>query len=689
MDLFVMSRFATEVKEESNVNALSENEAKILAKLNARRRKREAETAETAEIPSNVSEEKPDYSILLQDIEIKDGIATMTTEEKPKKKKRKKDKTGTNIATEDAPATENTEKEKESTEHEETENVENGETENAENGEQETAESTEPLEEPLGTGFTVLEEVKQEKMGKIHRVLPNWLAKPSVISCDLIKNKLPVKDVKGLDRFITDALKRNKIHNFFPVQQQIIPWLLQSQNSLYRPCDMCVSAPTGSGKTLAFVLPTVQALVKQSVLRLRCLVVLPVHDLAVQVHRVYSSFCRGTKLHVALISGNTSFSEEQQLLVRRGKNGEYLSKADIVVCTPGRLVDHLQRTPGFSLTSLRYLIIDEADRIMDETHNDWLYHVEKAISTSMEALVAQKLSRPWENYVQKLLFSATLSQDPEKLTRLGLFQPKLFTSVVATANDKENENDETNENENAHQFVGKYTTPAELTEHTVSCSPTLKPLVVYHLMKKFKFGPTLCFSVSKAATHRLCLLLQHFGDLKVAECSSEIGKGQRDKLLSDFSNGKYDLMVCTDAVARGMDLGVVDCVISYDPPKFVKNHIHRIGRTARAGKPGTAITLLTDNEASRFQKLIDHAQKKNVTGLDVSGEELEVYEDQFRSALQTLKTSVVEEKKAKSLKSDKARRKKGFRSKSAATAAVAAEKARKPIRRFKKPQSKK
>jgi len=652
-----MNRFAT---EESNKNELSENEAKILAKLNARLKKRELEQV------SNNS--------YIQHEEIETNT---NDDEKPKKKKRKKEKK-TKTETEDVLVTEDNQTEvaddqKEGITSEPAENVESNEA-----LEEHTAE--EPIEEEqIGAGFTVLEEIKSKKLGKIHRVLPNWLAKPSVISCDLSTNILPVKDMKGLDRFITDALKKNKIKNFFPVQQQIIPWLLQSQNSMYRPCDMCVSAPTGSGKTLAFVLPTIQSLVKQTVLRLRCLVVLPVHDLAVQVYRVYSSFCRGTKLHVALISGNSSFFEEQQLLVRKGKNGEYLSKADIVICTPGRLVDHLQRTPGFSLKSLRYLIIDEADRIMDESHNDWLYHVEKAIDTSMEPLVAKKLSRPWENYVQKLLFSATLSQDPEKLTRLGLFQPKLFTSVVAQP-DKDKET-----NENVHHFVGKYTTPAELTEHTVSCSPTLKPLIVYHLLKKFKYGPTLCFSVSRAATHRLCLLLQHFGDLRVAECSSEITKNARDKLLSDFSNGKYDLMVCTDAVARGMDLGVVDCVISYDPPKFVKNHIHRIGRTARAGKPGTAITLLTDREATKFQKLIDHAEKKNVTPLDVPTQELEVYEDQFRAALQTLKTSVVEEKKVKSLKSDKARRKKRFGSKSTT---VVAQKTKKPIRRFKPPAKK-
>ena len=150
---------------------------------------------------------------------------------------------------------------------------------------------------------------------------------------------------------------------------------------------------------------------------------------------------------------------------------------------------------------------------MDETHNDWLYHVDNAIHISTEPLVAQKLSRPWEKYVQKLLFSATLSQDPEKLTRLGLFQPKLFTSVVSSIGEMD-QLDQTN----THRFIGKYTTPAELTEHLVECQePSLKPLIVYHLLKKYQYRPALCFASSRQATHRLYLLLSHFGDLKLAE----------------------------------------------------------------------------------------------------------------------------------------------------------------------------
>lgn len=187
-------RFAT---EESNKNELSENEAKILAKLNARLKKRELEQV------SNNS--------YIQHEEIETNT---NDDEKPKKKKRKKEKK-TKTETEDVSVTEDNQTEvaddqKEGITSEPAENVESNEA-----LEEQTAE--EPIEEEqIGAGFTVLEEIKSKKLGKIHRVLPNWLAKPSVISCDLSTNILPVKDMKGLDRFITDALKKNKIKNFFP-----------------------------------------------------------------------------------------------------------------------------------------------------------------------------------------------------------------------------------------------------------------------------------------------------------------------------------------------------------------------------------------------------------------------------------------------------------------------------------------
>lgn len=541
---------------------------------------------------------------------------------------------------------------------EKAEAVETAETEEVVEAQQEETENVQPeeVEEEEGAGFTVLEEVDKKKAVKVVRVLPNWLAKPSVISCDLGSKAVPAQDFPGLHKAVRDALRRNRIQHLFPVQQQVIPFLLDSRaTSLCRPSDVCVSAPTGSGKTLAFVLPTVQVLSRETVRQLRCLVVLPVHDLAVQVHRVYSSYCAGTRLRVALVAGESSFAEEQQALVRVGRTGRHLAMADVVVCTPGRLVDHLQRTAGLSLAHLRYLVIDEADRIMDETANDWLYHFEKAVGRSgggAEPLVAASLMRPART-VQKLLFSATLSQDPEKLTRLGLFQPRLFTSVVSSTQASQALDEAAADG----RFVGKYTTPAELSEHTLTCPSSLKPLAVHHLVSAMGYKRTLCFTSSLAATHRLQLLLRHLpGDVRVAECSSRVDKASRRRLLADFSAGRVDVLVCTDAVARGMDLGRVDCVLSYDPPKFVKNYIHRIGRTARAGRPGTAITLLDPSEKRRFEKLLEHAEKKTATPLELDVAELAVYEEDFRKALQRLKSDVKQEHQEKTMSSAQRRR---------------------------------
>ena len=221
----------------------------------------------------------------------------------------------------------------------------------------------EEVEEEIGAGFTVLEEVGKAGKEKAHRVLPGWLSKPYVVSRALASDRIPIKDLPGIEGSVQDTLRRNRIKHFFPVQRQVIPFLLKTSDSLYRPSDICVSAPTGSGKTLAFVLPIVQALNRHSVRKLRCLVVLPIHDLAVQVHSIFTTYCSGTRLNAVLVSASTSFSEEQKCLVRLDAQGErFLSLADIVVCTPGRLVDHMQRTPGLCLDSLRYLVIDEADR---------------------------------------------------------------------------------------------------------------------------------------------------------------------------------------------------------------------------------------------------------------------------------------------------------------------------------------
>ena len=379
------------------------------------------------------------------------------------------------------------------------------------------------------SGFTVLGENVDQSKRKVRRVLPQWLANPDIVSVDFTEDQLPVEKLEGLDEVTVARLKSNGVKKFFPVQRQVIPHLLTPANSKasFRPSDVCVSAPTGSGKTLAFVLPIVQALRDRVVTRVRALVILPVQDLATQVYRVFQSFASGTVLKVKLLTPQKSFAQEQNELVRTGIVGDVHCLADVIVATPGRLVDHIQNTKGFSLEHLRYLVIDEADRVMEDIQNDWLTHVESAVYTGGRSkpgpLTVENVSKG-ELPLQKLLFSATLSQNPEQLEQLNLFEPKLYTSIVKPRNILERPSSmlSSDNAEEGFDFIGQYTTPAELREFVVTCSSSLKkPQILHHLLTSKEMRKVLVFTNSLEHTSFLSILLKEYG-LSVGELSSQV-----------------------------------------------------------------------------------------------------------------------------------------------------------------------
>lgn len=215
------------------------------------------------------------------------------------------------------------------------------------------------------------------------------------------------------------------------------------------------------------------------------------------------------------------------------------SEADIVVCTAGRLVEHLQLTEGFSLQYLQFLVIDEADRIMQHIQNDWLYHLNrhsefsKSIATGKAPPLNYKTLSSHRRPPQKLFFSATLSHDPEKLKEWGLFQPKLFSVV---SNKREN-------NVNGSSMaIDKYATPAELTEQYVTCEIESKPAILYSLLKE-RHERTLCFTNSAQSAHRLTVLLRYMVEdaSRIAEISASLSQKVRDLVLKKFQNGKVDV----------------------------------------------------------------------------------------------------------------------------------------------------
>lgn len=504
-------------------------------------------------------------------------------------------------------------------------------------------------------GFTVLSAYEKKEKLTVDRVLPEWLSKPSVIAVDLKESKTLISEQVGMDPRLIESLEKNGICYFFPVQRQVIPFLLKSLHpgTLYlepgflKPNDICVSAPTGSGKTLAYVVPIVQSLSHRVVCSIRALIVLPVKDLALQVFKVFTTFASALDLKVGLaVSGHLSLVKEQDNLIRKCKTGFY-SRVDILVATPGRLVDHLQKTPGFSLHALRFLVIDEADRMMQDVKQDWLEAVEESAlrkecvqEDSLTLGGCQKTFKPVHS-LQKLLFSATLSQNPEKLELLNLFQPKLFTSVMSSESSEDHGDAAFVQKEG--QFIGKYTTPSGLSEYSCSVkNPSLKPLIILYFIAHLKFKQVLVFANTKETTKRLLHLTRGFGDISVKEFSSNLSSVKRERILKQFEQGKVDLIICTDAMARGMDIQGVKWVVSYDCPIYVKTYVHRVGRTARAGRAGSAITLLEENQKDHFSGMMTEASKdlEKMHKVRTDEDDLKPYYDRYEVALQHLKTQI-------------------------------------------------
>uniref|UniRef100_A0A131Z4U1 ATP-dependent RNA helicase n=1 Tax=Rhipicephalus appendiculatus TaxID=34631 RepID=A0A131Z4U1_RHIAP len=514
----------------------------------------------------------------------------------------------------------------------------------------------EPVDTSLGEYYPILGDVQVKKADVVHRVLPEWLSNPEMVASMVKKGKKPGSRKiehfsSSLSAEMMTMLTANHIRKLFPVQEKVVPWLLSSEQrrSHLPPRDICVSAPTGSGKTLAYVIPIIEDLKVRVVRAVRAVVVLPVKELAAQVHAVFLQYVGTTSLNVQLVTGTRTLAEEQGLLVRKGAKG-YASLVDIVVATPGRLLDHIRKTPGFNLHLLKYFVLDEADRVIEDVQTTLIPEVEQAVfgtakmnctcgSTVHNRLCTHPLTvcclQHCREPVQKLLYSATLTQDPDKLQSLMLFQPKLFTATAAVSMPGD---------ERQKTFVGKYTTPQGLSEFYYLTHDNTKPLAVWDLVANHGFRDTLCFTASKEDAHRLSLVLKEMGDVRAEEFSAKLSIADRARVLRKFASGKLDILVCSNVLARGLDVANVRHVICYDPPKFIKTYVHRVGRTARAGVPGTAVTFLRQGQLPAFKEMLSSAGKTDIQPLDLSNtDKLEALQSKYRDALKAVEALVKSE----------------------------------------------
>lgn len=545
---------------------------------------------------------------------------------------------------------------------------------------QENEDSTEKIsvetlqENNEDTGFTVIGGQKKNKeCKKVQRVLPGWLAKPTIINSDLGSNKTPVDKIPFLESHIITKLQQLGIHHLFPVQSVVIPAILSQMDTKsflgkggYAPGDICVSAPTGSGKTLAYVIPIVQILMKRVVCHLRALIILPTKDLANQVKQVFEMFTEGTNLSVGLASGSNSFTKNQEQLANQDSCGSS-SRIDILVCTPGRLVDHISSTPNFTLHHVRFLVIDEADRMLSQSYHGWLGKVLKAaynkqsltsnffnsdrpLSCTLQTIRHPAGAQTAASFatiqlpLQKLLFSATMTHSPEKLAPLQLYQPTLFTG---TGSVNQTKTTDLGKPTSDVPISGRFSVPEGLSEYMTVCNSGEKPLMVLYFLTQLKFERVLCFASTLEATHRLYLLMKLYGGIEVAEYSSSLSPPQRKGILRDFRLGKLQLLICSDAMARGMDIQDVCYVISYDVPNYVRTYIHRVGRTARAGNKGTAITLLHSEEVHHFKEVIQKTGREKIAKYNIKEDKLQPMVEQYQDTLERLQEAVQTENQKK------------------------------------------
>ncbi|KAK9462099.1 P-loop containing nucleoside triphosphate hydrolase protein [Lipomyces oligophaga] len=437
----------------------------------------------------------------------------------------------------------------------------------------------EPLPQPASR-------VKQETKA----IKEQWMVEPVVIKPTL---RRPFESLR-LSARMTKTLAAMGFSEAFAVQAAVIPLVMKDVLDISpdKKLPVLVNAATGSGKTLAYGIPIIEALASRVVPHIRALIVVPTRPLVQQLREVLESLSKGTNLNVIALRSDRPFQQEQKLFLT--------SCPDIIITTPGRLVDHLRQTEGFTLKYLRFFVIDEADRLLNQSFQDW---VDLTISAIYDKTPEFKsiTAHLWQLNAQQLVFSATLTKDAGKWASLKIRDPR----VIVVADQMKNEDE------------GDFSLPFSLTEFKISLKEiATKPLILLNLLiQENIFNGGLIFVRSNEAAARLAALLELLDknyrtsmypalqQYKIGLATGEVEQSQRKRALRRFSKGNVDILICTDIIARGMDIDSIEHVINYDVPISTREYIHRVGRTARAGKPGTAWSIVSHSEGKWFKEM--------------------------------------------------------------------------------------
>ncbi|MEX2017227.1 MAG: DEAD/DEAH box helicase [Candidatus Pacearchaeota archaeon] len=346
----------------------------------------------------------------------------------------------------------------------------------------------------------------------------------------------------GLSEQLLRLLEKAGINKPSEIQEKVIPLVIGGK-------DVIGGSATGSGKTLAFGAGIIEKieLGKGS----QVLVMTPTRELAEQVGNVFLRFSSHKRLNVAVVYGGVGIEGQ----IRALKNSE------IIVGTPGRILDHIERRT-INLSHLRVLVLDEADRMLDM---GFIHDVEKIIKHC-----------PKER--QTLLFSATISEEIEHIANKHMRNPMAIA-------------------------VESYVNPEKLKQIYYDIQKNLKFSLLVHLLKNEKYGLVMVFCNTRRNTDFVANNLKRAGVNSVA-IHGGLKQNKRNNIMEKFSGNSVYVLVCTDIAARGLDIKGISHVYNYDIPKTSQDYVHRIGRTARAGKDGIAINLVSERDYENFSNVL-------------------------------------------------------------------------------------
>lgn len=348
---------------------------------------------------------------------------------------------------------------------------------------------------------------------------------------------------------VLDALYDMRFETCTPVQAGCIPEILKRS-------DLIGIAQTGTGKTAAYLLPMLSLLAEEphEADAVNCLIMAPTRELAQQIDQALQGFAYYTGINgVAVYGGNDGVRFEQE---RRS----FQQGADIVIATPGRLITHLQ-LGNLDLSRTTHLILDEADRMLDMGFID-------DIKTILKELPAER---------QMILFSATMPEEIANLAREFMHNPKEVKIAVSK--------------------------PAEKIDQSIYvCCDSDKTPIVKHIFQGVPPERVILFASSKQRVKELNIVLHRKG-FNCAAMHSDLDQKERDEVMLAFKQRRIDMLIATDIVSRGIDIDDIQMVINYDCPRDPEDYVHRIGRTARAGREGKAITLVGEKDLFPLRKI--------------------------------------------------------------------------------------